>query len=126
MGYCRRQHEPIIDKEIWDIVQDKVGRKVNFGASHEPNIFARIARCADCGWSMGLTPKQIDFKTKKRIETNSQSFDNAAKWIELIKQYSNIQEIDSIIVNELVEKILIHEAKMDLCQYLRHKKLNFL
>ena len=232
-------HEPLIDKETWDIVQDKAGRRVNFGASHEPNIFARIARCADCGWSMGLTPKQIEFKTKKRterrylqcsmnrvygktrctlhntnyqklceivfkdikafsklalensdelllrltesgdkkklkeleqtkkklaktklrlndlelllqrlfeqnvsgemndynysvmfkkyqgeqetqrnkekelkklIEANSQSFDNAAKWIELIKQYSNIQGLDATIVNELIEKILIHEA----------------
>ena len=43
-------HEPIIDKETCDIVQYKVGRRVNFGASHKPNIFARIARCADCGW----------------------------------------------------------------------------
>lgn len=235
-------HEPLIDKETWDIVQDKAGRRVNFGASHEPNIFARIARCVDCGWSMGLTPKQIDFKTKKRterrylqcstnrvygktrctlhntnyqklceivledikafsklalensdelllrltessdkkklkeleqtkkelaktklrlndlelllqrlfeqnvsgkmsdynysvmfkkyqeeqetqrlnekelkkrIEANSQSFDNVAKWIDLIKQYGNIQELDATIVNELIEKILIHEAKKE-------------
>jgi len=235
-------HEPIVDKETWDVVQDKARRRVNLGASHEPNIFARIARCADCGWSMGLTPRQIDFKTKKRterrylqcstnrvygktrctlyntnyqklcdlvfddikafskialenseelllmltassdkkklkdleqakkdlaktkqrlndlelllqrlfeqnvsgkisdynysvmfkkyqkeqetqrlrekeliarIEANSQSVDNASKWIELIKQYVDIQELDSIIVNELIEKILIHEAKKE-------------
>jgi site-specific DNA recombinase len=61
-------HEPLIDKETWGIVQDKAGRRVNFGASHEPNIFAIIACCADCGRSMGLTPKQIDFKTKRRTQ----------------------------------------------------------
>ncbi len=50
---------------------------------------------------------------KKRIEVNSQSFDNAAKWIELIKQYRNIQELDTTIVNELIEKILIYEVKKE-------------
>ena len=54
-----------------------------------------------------LRVKELDKQLTylKRNENNSQ------KWIELIAKYTDLQELDAPIVNELCKKILVHEAK---------------
>ena len=37
--------------------------------------------------------------------------DNGKKWIDLIAKYKDLQELDAPIINELCEKILIHESE---------------
>ena len=47
-------HEPIIDQQTWDIVQEirkHKRRRPNMG---EPNIYAGLVYCADCGQKMNL------------------------------------------------------------------------
>lgn len=61
-------HEPLIDRETWDFVHDKMQWRAKFVQKHEPNIFARIVRCADCGKAMWLTPPQWDFPTQKQSQ----------------------------------------------------------
>ncbi|MBQ8830561.1 MAG: DUF4368 domain-containing protein, partial [Oscillospiraceae bacterium] len=48
-------HEPLIDKELWDIVQDVRSHKRR-PPKHmdEPNMFAGLVFCADCGKPMVL------------------------------------------------------------------------
>ena len=38
--------------------------------------------------------------------------DNSQKWIDLIAKYRDLQALDETIVNEICEKILIHEHYM--------------
>ncbi len=56
-------HEAIIDRETWELVRDRYGHRGRIPAIHEPNIFSRIVRCADCGRSMVLSPNQKNPKT---------------------------------------------------------------
>lgn len=58
-------HEAIIDQETWNFVHDKMGHRGKIAPKYEPNMFARIVRCADCGKSMWLTSPQWDFPTQK-------------------------------------------------------------
>lgn len=59
-------HEPIIDMETWNLVQERYRHRGRLPRICDLNIFQRIARCADCGRSMWLTPGQFNRKTGER------------------------------------------------------------
>ena len=48
---------------------------------------------------------------KSAIEQADQSTENTEKWVKLIQQYSEITELDAPLLNTLIEKIMVHEAK---------------
>ena len=43
-----------------------------------------------------------------RIEEKEQSEDNS-RWIELIREYTDVKELDAAILNQLIKRIVIHE-----------------
>ena len=48
---------------------------------------------------------------KSVMEDDKQSVEDAEKWVKLIRQYSEITELDAPLLNTLIEKILVHEGK---------------
>lgn len=61
-------HEPIIDRETWDLVQERFLHRGRLPRTNPPNIFQRIVRCADCGKQMWLTPLQKNKITGEKTE----------------------------------------------------------
>jgi len=59
-------HEPIIDPELWRLVNERFQHRGRTAMKYPPNVFARIARCSDCGCAMWITPCQYDFHLQKR------------------------------------------------------------
>ena len=47
------------------------------------------------------------------MEADQQSVQDAEKWIELIRRYTNIAELSADLLNALIEKVVIHEATKD-------------
>ena len=47
---------------------------------------------------------------KAELETTKQTEADAAKWIELVRQYAHPTELTAELLNTLIEKILIHES----------------
>ena len=47
---------------------------------------------------------------KSAMENADQSAEDAGKWVKLIRQYSDITELDAPLLNTLIEKILVHEG----------------
>lgn len=45
-------HEPIIDRELWDRVQTLLAQRAKPFSGGEIGLFARKARCANCGYTM--------------------------------------------------------------------------
>lgn len=50
---------------------------------------------------------------KATMESAEQSVEDAEKWISLIRQYSEITELDAPLLNTLIEKIVVHEGTKD-------------
>ena len=50
---------------------------------------------------------------KADLSAVKQTEADAEKWIALIKQYSDPDQLDATILNTLIEKIVVHEAKKD-------------
>ena len=48
---------------------------------------------------------------KRKLALVGEFHDNGKKWIDLIAKYKDLQELDAPIINELCEKILIHESE---------------
>ena len=48
---------------------------------------------------------------KAAMESAEQSAEDTGKWVKLIRQYSEITDLDAPLLNTLIEKILIHEKK---------------
>ena len=47
---------------------------------------------------------------KAAMESDKQSAEDARKWVKLIRQYSEITELDAPLLNTLIEKIVVHEG----------------
>ena len=58
-----------------------------------------------------LRHRQENLKTE--LEKNEETFSNAEKFVPLIKKYTDIQELNAYILNELIEKIVVHEKMVD-------------
>jgi len=58
-------HQPLVERELWGLVQERMKLRGRFQTCQYPNIFNRIVRCADCGWNMRLTSYSTS-KTGKR------------------------------------------------------------
>ncbi len=50
---------------------------------------------------------------KEALAADRQTTENTAKWLELIKRYVNPTVLTAEMLNELIEKIVIHEATMN-------------
>lgn len=66
----------------------------------------------------GLDQEERELKSK--LETlkeqwakTQEVFQNVEKFIPLIKKYTDIQELNAYILNELIERIVVHEKVVD-------------
>jgi len=58
--------------------------------------------------------EQLEHRTKelcKKLDSVKESEGSGQKWVDLISKYADLQELDAPIVNELCEKIMVHEAQ---------------
>ena len=46
---------------------------------------------------------------ERRLAKNSKNDGNARKWIDLIKDYADITELDADTLNRLIKQIVVHE-----------------
>ena len=47
--------------------------------------------------------------SQSRLNREQQEQDDTSRWVELIKEYSNIQELDAETLQRLIKKIVVHE-----------------
>lgn len=62
----------------------------------------------------GLDQEERELKSKQETlkeqwEKTQEAFQNVEKFIPLIKKYTDIQELNAYILNELIERIVVHE-----------------
>ena len=62
----------------------------------------------------GLDQEERELKSKQETlkeqwEKTQETFQNVEKFIPLIKKYTDIQELNAYILNELIERIVVHE-----------------
>ncbi len=65
-----------------------------------------------------MEQQELDEKIQQlraSMEAEQQSMQNAEKWIELIRRYTNITELTADLLNALIEKITVHEATDFIC-----------
>jgi len=55
------------------------------------------------------TLKAEDAELAKQLKELGEVRDNCRRWVDLIAKYRDLRELDAPIINELCEKILIHE-----------------
>ena len=49
-------------------------------------------------------------KLKAALAESKQSVEDARKWIEIVKQYSEPTELTAELLNNMIDKIVVHEA----------------
>ena len=49
-------------------------------------------------------------KLKAALAEGKQSVEDARKWIEIVKQYSEPTELTAELLNNMIDKIVVHEA----------------
>ena len=47
---------------------------------------------------------------RKKLDKSVQDSEGAEKWLALVRKYTELTELNAVILNELIEKILVHET----------------
>ncbi len=59
---------------------------------------------------------QLENKThelKAKLDKSAQDADGAEKWLLLIRKYTELTELTAPLLNELIDKIVVHQAEND-------------
>ncbi len=62
--------------------------------------------------------EQLELETKiktlkEKLSQTVKSRDNAERWLAIIRKYNELTELTAPLLNELIEKIVVHEASKD-------------
>lgn len=124
------QHEPIIDRQTFDIVQTKIKKRQHPRDTDNFSLFSGLIKCGECGKALTIRKtNEANFETllnnaqreqttlKEQIEAaqnkgaeEEQKVQDAKAWTELIKEYADITELDSETLNRLIKEIIVHET----------------
>lgn len=85
---------------------------------YEDLAFGRISDERYEDMYQGLDQEERELKSKQETlkeqwEKTQEAFQNVEKFIPLIKKYTDIQELNAYILNELIERIVVHEKVVD-------------
>ena len=86
-------HEPIIDRELWDRVQSLVSLKAKPFTTGTIGLFARKARCANCGYTMR--------SSKNRGRHYLQCSNRHVAKNACIGSFISVDKLEQLIINEL-------------------------
>lgn len=70
----RDQHEPIIDREIFESVNQRLSNRCKRKHQYE-NIFKGVVFCAECGEELQLIAKQLKYETKPLLRCHRHLLD---------------------------------------------------
>jgi chromosome segregation ATPase len=97
-------HEPIIDIDTWNLVQERYLHRGKPARKSPPSVFQRIVLCADCGKQMWLTP----YQRKPNGEISERRYFQCSTY----RQYSklkctihstNYMAVQAIVLNDIRE-----------------------
>ncbi len=86
-------HEPIIDRELWDSVQSLISQKAKPFTTGTIGLFARKARCANCGYTMRSSKNRDKYYLKC---SNRQVSKNAC-----IGSFISVDKLEQLVIDEL-------------------------
>lgn len=108
-------HEPIIDRELWDKVQMLIAQKTKPFSTGEIGLFARKARCINCGYTM-RSHKMSDGRrylccTNRRVsrEACEGAFISASRLEQAVTAELNRLSAEYLDKDELEKKIEFHD-----------------
>ena len=58
-----------------------------------------------------LENKKCELQAK--LDKSAQDTDGAEKWLSLVRKYTELTELNAPLLNELIDKIVVHEAVKD-------------
>ncbi len=62
--------------------------------------------------------EQSQLESKKqelqaKLDRSAQETDGAEKWLALVRKYTDLTELNAPLLNELIDKIVVHQAEND-------------
>lgn len=105
-------------KEITKITQRLDELNVILQSMYEDKVFKRISEERYTSMSANLEKEEAQLKSryndiKSSLSQYSQNSEAAKKIADLIEQYSPITKLDEVLLNTFIEKIIIHEKRIE-------------
>ena len=86
-------HEPIIDRDLWDRVQKMVAERAKPFDSGQVGLFARKARCANCGYVMRSSKN----RGRHYLQCQTKHVSNDA----CIGAFISVDKLEKMVIDEL-------------------------
>lgn len=121
-------HEPIIDKKLWNKVQTLVEQRVKPFDVGTIGLFARKARCANCGYTMRSSKSSPQRGSKHYLQCSNRHVAKDA----CIGSFISVDKLERLVIeelNKLSKKYLDKnelEQSIDVCNNLQMQKKHLL
>ena len=92
-----RTHEAIIDRELWERVQEILKEKARPFSNGTIGLFARKARCANCGYTMRSSKSAPQRGSKHYLKCSNRHVAKDA----CIGSFISVDKLEKIVINEL-------------------------
>jgi len=90
-------HEAIIDRELWERVQEILREKARPFSDGTIGLFARKARCANCGYTMRSSKSAPQRGSKHYLKCSNRHVAKDA----CIGSFISVDKLEKIVINEL-------------------------
>ena len=90
-------HEAIIDRELWERVQEILKEKARPFSNGTIGLFARKARCANCGYTMRSSKSAPQRGSKHYLKCSNRHVAKDA----CIGSFISVDKLEKIVINEL-------------------------
>lgn len=121
-------HEPIIDRELWDRVQVLIGQRTRPFSNGTIGLFARKARCANCGYIMRSAKSAPKRGSKHYLKCPNHHVAKEA----CIGSFISVERLERIVMEELnrlareyLDKDEL-ERNIEFCDNLKEQKARLL
>jgi len=106
------RHEPLVDQEVFDLVQKRVGVKKRKNSHDFENVFVGVVKCVDCGTNMSLAK---DYRSGI-FYLNCHKYRKFTEGNRCTTHYINYEFLYELVLAEIRENITVmteNEHRMD-------------
>lgn len=94
----KNMHEPIIDRNTFEIVQKRLPKNVGRCEKKENHLFDGLLYCADCGHRISITPRR---KSDNRCYTICNYYRTYTKMHVCTTHINNYDELEKVLIGKL-------------------------
>ena len=117
------QHEPLVDEELFELVQKRIAVKKRHNSWDIDNVFQGIVKCVDCGSNLGLARNSREHESNGKFYLCCYKYRRYSKENRCTMHYIKYKLLYELVLAEIRENIAVVNANWNRIEEVINKAL---